>query len=311
MTRKVYAVFGNPVLHSCSPQLFNSVFSEIPVEAYYTRIRPANAANIPELIRHLNLAGANITTPFKTEVMTHLDWLSDEAEIIGGVNTIINNQGCLKGYNTDYLGVSRSLQEAGLHLQGSRCLVLGAGPAACAAVYALINEGADVTVVNRTNHKAKEIANRFGCSSADMDKLDSAILECDILVSALLPEANPLANIKVPEWITAIDANYRASTLSQHLALSGCRTITGKRWLLHQAAASFNLFLNFNPKIELMAKGLEAQPQREAARYQMIGEDTLRSIHTEDFDMLVSVPDSSTMTFRTILDEEISKAFVG
>jgi len=311
MTRKVYAVFGNPVLHSLSPQLFNSVFNAVPVEAYYTRIRPANAADIPELIRRLNLAGANITTPFKTEVMTHLDWLSEEAAVIGGVNTIINDQGYLKGYNTDYLGVSRSLQEAGLHLQGSRCLVLGAGPAACAAVYALINEGADVTIVNRTNHKAKEIANRFGCNSVDMDNLGKAILECDILVSALLPEANPLTNIKVPEWITAIDANYRASALSQHMAFSGCRMISGKRWLLHQAAATFNLFYNLNPSIELMEKGLEVKPRKEAVRYQMIGKDSTSSIFSEKFDLLISVPDSSTITYRTILDEEISKAFVG
>ena len=83
-----FAVFGNPILHSKSPQLFNSVFSEFGMNAFYTRIRPQSASDIIDIIRTMPLAGANITAPFKEDMVKFVDVVSLDAEEIGALTPL-------------------------------------------------------------------------------------------------------------------------------------------------------------------------------------------------------------------------------
>ncbi|MEW5845286.1 MAG: hypothetical protein AB1777_03360 [Bacteroidota bacterium] len=303
---ETYAVFGNPILHSKSPQLFNSVFGSMDINARYTRIRPINGTDLVNIILNHNIIGANVTTPFKEEVLGYLHSITDDAKEIQGVNTIINRNGKLLGYNTDHIGAVNSLIGAGITLGKSKVLVLGAGAAAAAATYGLRKAGAEVFIANRTAHKAVEIGNRLNVNYIDFADVTKNVCEFDIVVSALLPNANPFEDLPVPKKIILLDANYRPSSLSNHFKNYGCRVISGKQWLIHQAIASFKIFRGDIPKIDIMTAAVENELERNALKtewLQRVGE----SNPLGNYDILISA--SNENEYKQYLNEEIGKAF--
>lgn len=307
-TRKYYAVFGKPILHSRSPQLFNSVFEKIGIEAFYTRIRALSGKDVIEIIKNLNISGANITTPFKEEVMPYLDFISDDAKLIGGVNTIVNADGKLSGYNTDHFGVTRSLIESGLKLDGLKCLILGAGPAARAAVYGLVKNGAEVTISNRTHSKAQIIANDFGCKTLEIEKINTEINGFDVMVSTLLPDANPISDVGLPSRLTILDANYRMSNFGIYAEAFDCKIISGKRWLLNQAVESFKLYFGVEPDIKAMEKGLNVDLDKNSINAIPYSSGA-RFVNLINSDIVISLPAAQVECLNTFLDEEVCKVF--
>ena len=306
---RLFAVFGNPVLHSKSPQLFNSAFSGLQSNDFYTRIRPTSAKNIVEIIRSLPLNGANITAPFKQEVFDFVDFCADDAKKIGAINTIVNESGRLIGHNTDHYGVTESLLNAGVSLTKSRCLVLGAGGAARAAVYGLINKGAEVTICNRTQSKAETIAADFGCKVISWNDFNSDE-EFDIVVSTLLPEANPkfLTNI---DFDFFLDASYKNSIASDIAIENGAKVISGEKWLLFQAAQAFKLFTEMEPPVRTMEQGLQNLLTVENLKIGSISQTSTHEILSNKFDLLVDTSGLTEEMVKQIIDEEISKAFGG
>lgn len=302
------AVFGKPVLHSKSPQLFNSAFKSTGIKAFYTRIRPLSGENIIEIIKRTGITGANVTTPYKEDVIPFLDYISNDARLIGGVNTIVNQNGTLYGYNTDHYGVSRSLTEAGFTLHGLPCLVLGAGPAARAAVYGLMGKGAVVSITNRTFSKALSIANDFGCRAVEVERVNDIIGDVGIMVSTILPGANPLSDVTLPDTLTVLDANYRVSQFSIYADAYGCRIISGKRWLINQAAESFKLFLGAEPDIAALEDGLSVELDKNKLNVVAVTEKS-QDINFSNVDLVVSLPSAQLGCFNTFLDEEVYKAF--
>lgn len=155
-------VMGDPILHSKSPIMHQAALSELGLQGAYVplHIRPAGLADAISAVRSLGFRGVNVTIPHKVEVMKYLDEVDEGAASIGAVNTIVNDNGRLKGFNTDGIGYVRSLKdEACPELSGKRIAVLGAGGAARAIVYALITEQpASISIINRTELKARELA---------------------------------------------------------------------------------------------------------------------------------------------------------
>lgn len=296
---KKYAVFGNPVLHSRSPQLFNAAFAQLGIDAHYTRVRPENAAQIVQIIRSFPLQGANITTPFKSDIIPYLQYVSPEAFAIGGVNTVVNGNGELRGYNTDYLGVTQSLIEAGCELSKCRCLVLGAGPAARAAIYGLTHAGASVVVANRTQLKAQHIAHDFGCEVIDVDSAKFHLSTFQVVVSALLPEVNLLNGAKLLPSQVLLDANYRQSAFSRYATAWGCSVISGQRWLLHQAVAAFGCLFGSCATLTAMEQAFNIEFD--------INELSIEPLSSENIKADLLIPDS--INFKNIVDEEVGKAF--
>lgn len=307
-TKKYYAVFGKPILHSRSPQLFNSVFASQGIDAFYTRIRALSGKDVVDTIRNLNISGANITTPFKEEVMPYLDFIADDAKKIGGVNTIINANGKLLGYNTDYHGVTRSFAESGSNLKGLKCLILGAGPAARAAVYGLMKSGAEVTVTNRTYSKAQLVANDFGCSILSIHKVKSEIDRFEAVVSTLLPDANPINDVDLPSRLTILDANYRISNFGIYADAFDCKIISGKRWLINQAVESFKLYFGVDPDIKAMEKGLSVDLVRSSINAIPYSSGA-RFVNLIKTDIVISLPAAQVDCLNTFLDEEVCKVF--
>ncbi len=304
----LFAVFGNPILHSKSPQLFRSVFKGMGIDAFYTRIRPQSASDILEVISDLNISGANVTAPFKEELIGLLGSLSPEAKAIGAVNTIVNSHGVLTGYNTDWIGVVQSLTEAGVTVEGSRCLVLGAGGAARAAAYGLVRTGAKVFVANRTFEKAQRIALEFGCEAISLNDI-GAQGNFDFAVSTLLPEVElPFPN-GIPFPIL-LDASYKPSALSRLAQGQGVTLIGGERWLVHQAVGAFAYYFGEQANQELFAMGLSNALAQSDVSHQFSADIADASqVIAQQAELIISSKGLTKNQLNDILNEEYSKAF--
>lgn len=156
---KVYALFGNPVTHSRSPLMQNTAFRMLKIDAVYLPflVNRDGLADAVKAIRVLNLGGVNLTIPHKESVFPYLDEVDEEARMIGAVNTVVNRDGYLCGYNTDAPGFLVSLKRAGFDLKGKRVVLMGAGGAARAVAVALVLHGVSKIHICDINTKRGEI----------------------------------------------------------------------------------------------------------------------------------------------------------
>lgn len=159
---KVYGIFGDPVGHSLSPVMQNAAFAHFALDAVYVpfHVTPADLPAAVAALRALRIAGINVTIPHKEAIVPLLDRLDPLAERIGAVNTVVNEDGLLTGYNTDATGFLRSTQQQlGFDPRGKEVLLLGAGGACRAAVAALLTTEVDsIAVANRTLERARQLA---------------------------------------------------------------------------------------------------------------------------------------------------------
>ena len=159
---KLIGVIGNPIKHTVSPQLHNTLSSNLNHNFIYIPmlVNEGDVGAAVKGLRALNFTGFNITAPYKNEVIKHIDEISEEARLIGAVNTVKNDGGVLKGYNTDAAGFAASFKEQlGMGFEGKRVAILGAGGTARAiAVKIAMEKAAKITIINRTAARAAEIA---------------------------------------------------------------------------------------------------------------------------------------------------------
>jgi shikimate dehydrogenase len=237
----VYAVAGHPVLHSRSPEIFEAGFRAAGISAVYTRLAARNAEEIKLLADALDLKGLNITSPFKETIIPFLDELHPTARAIGAVNVVVRKNGRLIGDNTDHLGVVNALAVRGIDLPGRRTLIIGAGGAARAAVFGLLRKGCRVTVVNRTAAKAEAIAKRMGCLWKPPDGMEDAVRDSEIIVSCRSVPERAFDPVCLRRDHVVLDARYQGSQLIEDAADRAGVVISGRDWLLRQAAAGFEL----------------------------------------------------------------------
>jgi len=196
-TTRIIGIFGDPVKHSLSPLMHNEALARIGFDAVYVPFHVLSGAlpQAVESIRILDLLGVNLTVPHKERVCPLLDEIDPQARLIGAVNTVVNRQGRLIGYNTDGIGFLRSLAEdLGFDPAGRRILLLGAGGASRAALVALAEAGAGgLGVANRTPERAAALVAEFrpvfsgtsfaSCSLATED-LAAHLPGVDVLVNS-------------------------------------------------------------------------------------------------------------------------------
>jgi len=144
-TTKLCALFGNPIEHSLSPLIHNAAFGYLNLDFVFLAFKVARVKEAVEGIRALDMKGVSVTIPHKVAVMDYLDEVEEVAGKIGAVNTIVNRDGRLIGYNTDWSGAIEALEEK-VTLKGKNALVLGAGGAARAITFGLKEKGAQSTV---------------------------------------------------------------------------------------------------------------------------------------------------------------------
>lgn len=180
---KVFSVIGDPISQSMSPYMHNPAFVELGLNAVFI---PFLVKNIDEFITRmvkpetrgveLNFGGFSVTMPHKQAIIPHLDAIDEVARAIGAVNTVkIDDDGKLTGFNTDAYGFITPLKAKLGDIQDARVAVFGAGGAARAVVYALKEEGAEVTVFARDSYKGTAFANEFGVNYSDSSNFRSQI----------------------------------------------------------------------------------------------------------------------------------------
>ncbi len=272
-------IMGWPVAHSRSPAMHNAAFEALGMdwEYLFLPVAPAHVDDAVRGLRALGFAGANVTVPHKQAVMSALDRVTVEARAIGAVNTIVNRDGVLEGHNTDAIGFLRALREGGFEPRDCRAVVLGAGGAARAIVYALLAARATVTVANRTLSRARRLADELGAlfrahvSTIPLNAvqaLEAALARADLLVNAtsvgMAPHADacPLPEeVAIPPSLTLYETVYtpRETALVARARRAGATTIDGLGMLLHQGAVAFELWTGTPPPLDVMRRALEAQ----------------------------------------------------
>ena len=246
---KLFAVLGNPVLHSKSPQLWNHAFACHGIDAHYFRLNPLTVTNAMTAIREIGLSGCNVTTPFKDDVVSQLETLDASAARLAAVNTIQAVDGRLIGYNTDAYGVVNSLKAGGRDPAGKRAVVLGAGGAARAAADGLRHAGARaVVMLNRTYAHAEQAAARLGCRAAHFETAPAELAAAELLIACISATSRVIEPAWLHPGLAVFDANYAVgSALLRDAAAAGCQIISGLHWLVHQAAPAFEMLLGENP----------------------------------------------------------------
>ena len=257
----VYAVFGDPVSHSLSPVMHNRAFEFTGYKGIYLAFGVKNIKNALISVRTLGIKGASITIPHKIEVMKHLDEADDIALKIGAVNTIINDGGCLKGYNSDGIGAVKALSEKTV-IKGKNIAVIGAGGAARAVGFCIKKEGGRITVMNRSTVKGERLA---GDLSADYRPLnDIGKVNCDILINTtpvgMTPHTDvmPIEKRYLEKSMVVMDIVYNPlkTRLLKEADKAGCITINGVSMFVHQGAFQFELWTGIKAPVDVMKKAV-------------------------------------------------------
>ncbi|MEN8613743.1 shikimate dehydrogenase [Dehalogenimonas sp. THU2] len=251
---RVIALIGDPVGHSVSPAMHDAAFKALGLNYIYLafRVPVAGLAQAIEGIRGLGLAGANVTIPHKTAVLPLLDSVNSQANRIGAVNTIMNQNGRLIGYNTDASGFLAALKGGSFEPEGKKAVVLGAGGVARAAVFALGDAGASVAIVNRTAAAARKLAGETGSSVFEMTEngFHAALEGVSLVVNAtsvgMSPDdgSTPLPATFLRPGMTVIDTVYRPrrTRLLAEAEAAGCTVVGGLEMLVEQGALAFELW---------------------------------------------------------------------
>ncbi|MEK6300875.1 MAG: shikimate dehydrogenase [Acidobacteriota bacterium] len=262
----VTGIIGSPVAHSASPAMHNRAFAELGLDFVYLPLEVENvAAFFTRFVQSetreidLNLRGFSVTLPHKTAVIPLLDELDPAAREAGAVNTVvIDDKGKLWGYNTDVRGAMEPLGRV-CSLEGESCAVIGAGGAARAVVYGLLERGARVSVFARDAVRAGVFAERFGVSVFPLALFSSSDARVVINTTPVGMRGHHEGSSPVPRESLrgrriAYDLVYNPLRTQFLIDASdeGCVTISGLEMLIAQAALQFELWTGEKPPIEVM-----------------------------------------------------------
>lgn len=248
---KLFAIFGDPVAHSRSPLMHNSVFKHLNYKACYTRVHLPDGSKLKETFFALGLSGANVTVPHKEAAYEACDEVRGFAKKVGVVNTIVNENGKLIGYNTDADGFMFAIKEFGAI---KNILVLGAGGTAKALCARFIEDGIKVTVLNRSQERLAYFR-ELGCECFSWE--DFTIGKYDLVVNTTsaglkdeeLPAPSELIEKILDNTSFAADAIY--GKVTPFLKLAKNKNITckdGADMLLGQGVLANELFVNYELK---------------------------------------------------------------
>lgn len=254
---RLFALFGDPVAHSLSPRMHTRAFQEVGYNGVYVAIQVTDLAGAVRGLRAFNMGGASVTIPHKIAVMDFLDEISSEAQAIGAVNTIVNKNGRLIGFNTDSTGAVEALRTQTM-ISGHRVALVGAGGAARAIAYGIVRAGGHLTIYNRTAERAQALAVDL---KADWGKLaDLAADAPEILINATSLGMHPRADAMPvdPAWLSpdmvVMDTVYNPleTALLREARARGCRTVSGDGMFIHQGALQFEHWTGRPAPLEVM-----------------------------------------------------------
>ena len=278
----IVGLFGHPVHHTFSPTMHNAAFEALGMDMVYLPfdVRPADLPRAVAGLAALGIRGVNVTIPHKEAVLPLVDELSEEAALIGSVNTIRVQEGRLFGYNTDAWGFEAALRRAsGAGLAGRRLFVIGAGGASRAVCFqAALAGAAGIEIADidegRARGLAGAVAPRFpacrveACTATDAgcrERLRAA----DLVVNATPAGMKPGDALPVdPAWLAPgtfvydLIYNPRETVLLREARARGLEVLNGIGMLVLQGARSFKIFTDVKPPVEVMFRILEERFSR-------------------------------------------------
>ena len=267
---RTYGIVGDPVGHSISPAMFNAAFDYLNLDSDYVPfcVKKADLRQALEGIKALNIAGVNITIPHKVAAVSCMDMLNSQASEIGAINTVLNSNGKLTGYNTDSDGFLKIFENKGISIKNKKVVVLGAGGASRAIIYALVKSGADLTILNRTTEKSLALADNYLMPGGGKIKalkltesnLASEIAKADLFVNTTSVGMNKDESIidtkMLRPSLVVCDIVYtpRKTRLLRDAEAIGAVIIEGVEMLIGQAVLSFELWTGKKAPVEVMKK---------------------------------------------------------
>ncbi|MBI5049645.1 MAG: shikimate dehydrogenase [Nitrospirae bacterium] len=263
---KVLGIFGFPVEHTLSPLMHNAAFKTLGLDMCYLpfKVSPDDLPDAVNAIKALNILGVNVTVPHKEKVIPLLDEVDREALFIGAVNTIVNQDGKLKGYNTDGRGFIKSLSEARISISRKNVLIVGTGGASRAISYYMSEKASGLFLYDINTKKAGRLIKDLKKLRRDVSFFDlksEKFDEMDIIINATplgLKKEDPLPfDInQLGAGHVVCDLIYRRTTLLDKASKKGCRTLSGLGMLLWQGVFAFELWTGMKPPVEVMRKAI-------------------------------------------------------
>ena len=265
-----YAVIGDPIDHSLSPNIHNAAFRHLKLDHSYIayKISAGELAAGIDSLKKIKIAGFNVTIPHKIEIMKFLDDMDTTSKVIGAVNTVSNENGKLKGYNTDMIGFLAPIKKKNLTIKDSQVLLLGAGGAARAIVTAMIKEKASkITIVNRTQENANKLAdfakkNGGNADAVSIQKANELIGDYKFIINStsigMKNEPSPISTRNISKNSVVYDIVYQPinTDLIKKSKENGATIIYGYEMLLSQAACSFEIWHKMEAPYDVMKKTL-------------------------------------------------------
>jgi 3-dehydroquinate dehydratase / shikimate dehydrogenase len=266
---RIFGVAGNPIAHSLSPLLHNTAFRREIVNAVMLPLKVKSLDDLLTVVRELPIAGVAVTMPLKEEVLPHLANMDPLTARIGACNTLRTGaDGKLYGFNTDVAGVTRPLEKR-LRLKGARVAVLGAGGAARAAVFGLVEQGSEVFVVNRTHEHALSLARQAKARSLKHDAF--AKQHFDVLINATpcgmkgFKQPMPIAENELNAGLVFDMVYNPLETPLLKLARSrGVPVVTGLEMFVQQGARQFEIWTGKPAPENEMLRVVEHELRRRA-----------------------------------------------
>jgi shikimate dehydrogenase len=271
---RLYCVIGDPIEHSLSPVIQNAAFEALKLDCVFLafKVAPPDVENALRGMRGLGICGMNVTMPDKNVVIAHLDEVDEAAKFLGAVNTIKNESGRLKGFNTDGIGAINALRKNGGSLHGKRLVLFGAGGAARAIAFTLAKEVEEVIILNRTPEKTATL-------SKELVKLDNKKVTTGPLTTKSIKESLENADILINATSVGMKQNSEQSLVNSELLrpdltvmdivynpletklvkeakATGAKVISGLEMLIYQGAASFEIWTGLEAPVEVMRKAV-------------------------------------------------------
>jgi shikimate dehydrogenase len=254
----VCGVIGNPVAHSMSPTVHQAGYRALGLDFSYLAFKVTDLPAALRGMRGLGLRGFSVTLPYKKDATDLIDEADASVKETGALNTIVNENGKLKGYDTDGAAALSALCKH-TAIEGKQTVVIGAGGTALSIAHSLKKAGARLTILNRNVDKAAALAADLNAAHGNLEQLD-LVASAEIIVHAtpvgMWPDvdATPLPEAPFHSGQTILDAVYNPSEtrLLAEARAAGASVVPGHRMFLHQAAAQFQLFTGHEAPLEAM-----------------------------------------------------------
>jgi len=253
----LYGVIGNPIEHSMSPLMHNSAFTETGYNGAYLAFHVTDLESAITGVRSLGVKGLSVTIPHKVAIMDLLDEIDDMAVKIGAVNTVVNQDGKLLGYNTDCLGAINALLEK-TEIKGKNVVMIGAGGAARAAGFGILAEGGNLTILNILEDEGTRLSKDLGVPYHHLSEFSR--FDYDILINTTPVGMSPgvdnmpvdQKDLRPDKVVMDVIYNPLKTKLLAESEKIGCTTVDGVSMFVYQGVAQFEMWTGEKAPVDTM-----------------------------------------------------------